>query len=204
MTRARWSSPAPRAVRCGGATSTRCPPGRTRSRRSACPACTTTTLRHAGNQFAAHSGARLRDLMARMGHDSERAAMIQHQAQGADTAITNAIDTHVQAEQTKRGDDRTGLPASWSPLANGPLMTGRYLMTLDWSDQASRRAPLTCAFRLERVTGIEPALSAWEADVLPLNYTRADLHCSAVRRLHCVRPDIVPDPIGCQGAPLRS
>jgi hypothetical protein len=28
-------------------------------------------------------------------------------------------------------------------------------------------------FRSERVTGIEPALSAWEADVLPLNYTRA-------------------------------
>ena len=27
-------------------------------------------------------------------------------------------------------------------------------------------------FSLERVTGIEPALSAWEADVLPLNYTR--------------------------------
>lgn len=25
---------------------------------------------------------------------------------------------------------------------------------------------------VERVTGIEPALSAWEADVLPLNYTR--------------------------------
>jgi hypothetical protein len=24
------------------------------------------------------------------------------------------------------------------------------------------------------VTGIEPAFSAWEADVLPLNYTRAD------------------------------
>ena len=63
---------------------------------------------------------------------------------------------------------------------------------------------LTWCFTLERVTGIEPALSAWEADVLPLNYTRADLHCSAVRRLHCVRPDIVPDPIGCQGAPLRS
>ena len=26
----------------------------------------------------------------------------------------------------------------------------------------------------ERVTGIEPALSAWEADVLPLNYTRVE------------------------------
>ena len=28
-------------------------------------------------------------------------------------------------------------------------------------------------FILERVTGIGPAYSAWEADVLPLNYTRA-------------------------------
>ncbi len=31
-------------------------------------------------------------------------------------------------------------------------------------------------FTLERVTGIEPALSAWEAEVLPLNYTRAPAH----------------------------
>jgi hypothetical protein len=31
---------------------------------------------------------------------------------------------------------------------------------------------LTWAFAMERVTGIEPALSAWEAEVLPLNYTR--------------------------------
>ena len=66
-------------------------------------------LRHTGNQFAAYSGARLRDLMARMGHDSERAAMIyQHEARGADKTITDAIDTHVQAEQAKRGDDEDG------------------------------------------------------------------------------------------------
>ena len=26
---------------------------------------------------------------------------------------------------------------------------------------------------MERVMGIEPTLSAWEADVLPLNYTRS-------------------------------
>ena len=39
---------------------------------------------------------------------------------------------------------------------------------------------LTCGYCVERVTGIEPALSAWEADVLPLNYTRADLQrCAA-------------------------
>ncbi len=66
-------------------------------------------LRHTGNHFASRSGAALRDLMARMGHDSDRAAMIyQHEAQGADKAITNAIDTHVKAEQAKRGDDEDG------------------------------------------------------------------------------------------------
>jgi hypothetical protein len=44
--------------------------------------------------------------MARMGHDSERAAMIyQHEAQGADKAITTAIDTHVQSEQMRQGKD---------------------------------------------------------------------------------------------------
>jgi hypothetical protein len=31
---------------------------------------------------------------------------------------------------------------------------------------------LTWAFAVERMTGIEPAYSAWEADVLPLNYIR--------------------------------
>jgi integrase len=63
-------------------------------------------LRHTGNHFAASSGAGLRDLMARMGHDSERAAMIyQHEARGADRAITDAIDTHVQAEQANDDDD---------------------------------------------------------------------------------------------------
>jgi hypothetical protein len=31
---------------------------------------------------------------------------------------------------------------------------------------------LAWAFVVERVTGIEPALLAWEANVLPLNYTR--------------------------------
>jgi hypothetical protein len=35
--------------------------------------------------FAAAGGAGIKDLMARMGHDSERAAMIyQHQARGTD------------------------------------------------------------------------------------------------------------------------
>ena len=36
----------------------------------------------------------------------------------------------------------------------------------------TRRPPASRGSSVERVTGIEPALSAWEADVLPLNYTR--------------------------------
>jgi hypothetical protein len=41
-----------------------------------------------------------------MGHDSERAAIIyQHEARGADVAITNAIDAHVGSERSRCGDD---------------------------------------------------------------------------------------------------
>jgi hypothetical protein len=59
--------------------------------------------RDTGDTFAASSGAGLRDLMARIGHDSECAAMIyQHEARGADQAITRAIDTHVQAAGQRR------------------------------------------------------------------------------------------------------
>jgi integrase len=55
-------------------------------------------VRHTGNAFAAASGAGIKDLMARMGHDSERAAMIYlHEMRGADRAITRAIDAHVNA-----------------------------------------------------------------------------------------------------------
>ena len=69
-------------------------------------------LRHTGNTFAAASGAGLRDLMARMGHDSERAAIIyQHEARGADTAITNAIDAHVDAQRARDDGNDDGLPA---------------------------------------------------------------------------------------------
>ena len=39
---------------------------------------------------------------------------------------------------------------------------------------------------MERVTGIEPALSAWEAEVLPLNYTRACRTVTPVRRLSSI------------------
>jgi integrase len=69
-------------------------------------------LRHTGNAWAATSGAGLRDLMARMGHDSERAAIIyQHQARGADSVITRAIDVHADAELRRDG----GSPGDLGP-----------------------------------------------------------------------------------------
>jgi chemotaxis response regulator CheB len=58
------------------------------------------------------TGAALKDLMARMGHDSERAALIyQHEARGADRRITDAIDSHVQAER----DDEDGAAGALVP-----------------------------------------------------------------------------------------
>ena len=35
--------------------------------------------------------------------------------------------------------------------------------------------------KVERMTGIEPALPAWEAGVLPLNYIRAPGHVAKLR-----------------------
>ena len=47
-----------------------------------------------------------------------------------------------------------------------------------WAE-AAQRCSMSCDITRERATGIEPAFSAWEADVLPLNYARenpANLH----------------------------
>jgi integrase len=63
-------------------------------------------LRHTGNTFASAGGTGIKDLMARMGHDSERAALIyQHRARGADKIITSNIDAHVESERKRKEDD---------------------------------------------------------------------------------------------------
>jgi integrase len=70
-------------------------------------------LRHTGNMLAAESGAGLKDLMARMGHDNVRAAMIyQHAVRGADEAITNAIDRQLEARDD---DDDEGTAGALVP-----------------------------------------------------------------------------------------
>jgi integrase len=55
-------------------------------------------LRHAGNHFAAASGANTRELMGRMGHASMRAALIyQHRTAERDRAIAEALDMMLKA-----------------------------------------------------------------------------------------------------------
>lgn len=65
--------------------------------------CTFTTLRHTGNTLASRApGMSLRDIMARMGHDSPRAALIyQHASREADQGIADAIDQAVKAARRK-------------------------------------------------------------------------------------------------------
>jgi hypothetical protein len=50
---------------------------------------------------------------------------------------------------------------------------------------------LNWAFPMERVTGIEPASRAWEALILPLNYTRSSDELSTLEA-----------PARCQGIRL--
>ncbi|MFI6174327.1 tyrosine-type recombinase/integrase [Nonomuraea sp. NPDC051191] len=60
-------------------------------------------LRHTGNTLAAQSGASLADLKARMGHDSDRAALIyQHATKDADQRIADALSARVEADMRDR------------------------------------------------------------------------------------------------------
>jgi integrase len=63
-------------------------------------------LRHTGNHFAAHSGAALRDLMARMGHDSERAAMIARARGTRCRQADHGCDRHSRPGQARQGRRR--------------------------------------------------------------------------------------------------
>jgi Prolyl oligopeptidase family len=50
-----------------------------------------------------------------------------------------------------------------------------------------RRPPAACDSKLERVKGIEPSYEAWEAAVLPLNYTRAGQKSTRSGRVAAVK-----------------
>ena len=62
-------------------------------------------LRHTGNTHAAATGASLRDLMDRMGHDSARAALIyQHKTAAAGRAIADALSAQIESLEQAHSD----------------------------------------------------------------------------------------------------
>ena len=64
-------------------------------------------LRHTGNTLAASAGASLRELMDRMGHDSQRAAMIYlHGSSTRQQEIADSLSKLVR-DELKRGSKRT-------------------------------------------------------------------------------------------------
>jgi len=69
-------------------------------------------LRHTGNTLAADMGVSLRNLMTRMGHDNERAALIyQHRSSAADRQIADGLDALLRAERAKNDGEDDGLMA---------------------------------------------------------------------------------------------
>ena len=85
----------------------------------------------------------------------------QHEARGADKAITDAIDTHVQGEQGQTG----GVTDTLGSVGYGPLMAPPNTQLMAPASERPRfEKPLPNWAYVERVTGIEPALSAWEAE----------------------------------------
>jgi Phage integrase family len=130
-------------------------------------------LRHTGNAFAAASGAGLRDLMVRMGTTAS--------AQRSFTSTRYAVPMRpsprlwMPTSRPSRPTTRTvTMPqaARSSRQVNCTLIARGPAEGKCPSGGAARARAVTCGFCLERVTRIELALSAWEADVLPLNYTR--------------------------------
>jgi site-specific recombinase XerC len=83
-------------------------------------------LRHSGNTFAARTGVSMRELMARMGHNSAQAAMIyQHATAEADREIAKAVDSAVKAARKKAKKTTSGRkPKTGKPAPGGTRKRG--------------------------------------------------------------------------------
>jgi integrase len=68
-------------------------------------------LRHTGNQLTANAGANPRELMARMGHDSERAALVYlHSSRERQRALADAVGEAARAELAKSEKTKKAAP----------------------------------------------------------------------------------------------
>jgi hypothetical protein len=69
-------------------------------------------LQHTGNQLTANAGANPKELMARMGHDSERAALIYlHSTAARQRALADAVGEAARAELAKSKKRKTSKPS---------------------------------------------------------------------------------------------
>src|SRR5262249_55476601 len=69
-------------------------------------------LRHTGNQFTADAGANPRELMARMGHDSPRAALIyMHSSDERQRALAEAVANAARSELAKSKKGKAAKPS---------------------------------------------------------------------------------------------
>ncbi len=92
-------------------------------------------LRHSGNTLAAATGASTRELMARMGHASPRAALIyQHATAERDQAIAAALSALAAEARTAAAGD---------PESDGGAVSGkRRAMDARWSPKKAERGPV--------------------------------------------------------------
>lgn len=76
--------------------------------------------------------------------------------------------------KTKRSERRVPLTAATADILRDCRRNSDEMATSlkRWSRSSAKRNALNCGY-VEPMTGIEPAFSAWEADVLPLNYIGA-------------------------------
>jgi integrase len=108
-------------------------------------------LRHTGNTLAANAGASLRELMERMGHESERAALVYlHSSEERQHQIADTL-SKLAAEELKRGSKRQGGESTTrrsdtqrARLALAPIrMSRRRLPSAAWRCQCPVRSCTT-------------------------------------------------------------
>ena len=79
-------------------------------------------LRHTGNQLTANAGANPRELMVRMGHDSERAAMIYlHSSRERQRALADAVGKAARAELAGAAPRNQSIPSGTRRARNRHL-----------------------------------------------------------------------------------
>jgi hypothetical protein len=169
---------------------------------------TTTPPRRKNNTNRRQRGAELEPVTNRRGGQESWSGRSR-----ADDSATGAQQVRKNTVTTDSGSARIGRGGPHGP---GLDMTTRTAVGVTGFEPATLRSQSGCATKLrytpwsswryrppqrmidpgvERVTGIEPAPSAWKAEVLPLNYTRR--HTTSMGSPRCrVRTDCTERPFG--------